>query len=61
MRWIFQMFQAVPLVTVNGANYVSNLTQERPDIWRHLGEYCCQYYLIFQVDKERSRGVDICE
>jgi hypothetical protein len=47
MRWIFQMFQAVHLVTINGAKQVSNLTQERQDILRHLGEYCCQYYLIF--------------
>lgn len=46
MRWIFQMFQAVHLVTINGSNQVSNLTQEHQDILRHLGEYCCQYYLI---------------
>jgi hypothetical protein len=26
MRWIFQMFQAVHLVTINGAKQVSNLT-----------------------------------
>lgn len=47
MRWIFQMFQAVHLVTINGAKQVSNLTEERQDILRHLGEYCCQYYLMF--------------
>ena len=46
MRWIFQMFQAVRLVTINGSNHVSNLTQDHQDILRHLGEYCCQYYLI---------------
>jgi transposase len=46
MRWIFQMFQAVHLVTINGAKQVSNLTQERQDILQHLGEYCCEYYLI---------------
>src|SRR6476620_7455207 len=46
MRWIFQMFQAVHLVTINGEKQVSNLTQERQDILRYLGEYCCQYYLI---------------
>ena len=50
MRWIFQMFQAVHLVTINGAKQVSNLTQERQDILRHLGEYCCQYYLIFSSE-----------
>ncbi|WP_041622576.1 IS1634 family transposase [Oscillatoria nigro-viridis] len=47
IRWIFQMFQAVHLVTINGEKQVSNLNQERQDILRHLGEYCCQYYLIF--------------
>lgn len=47
MRWIFQMFQAVHLVTTNGENQVSNLTEEREEILQHLGKYCCQYYLIF--------------
>ncbi len=47
MRWIFQMFQAVHLVTIKGEKQVSNLNQERQDILRHLGKYCCQYYLIF--------------
>ena len=47
MRWIFQMFQAVHLVTINGEKQVSNLTQDRQDILKHLGQYCCQHYLIF--------------
>lgn len=47
MRWIFQMFQAVHLVTTNGEKQVSNLNQEREEILQHLGKYCCQYYLIF--------------
>ena len=46
MRWIFQMFQAVHLVTKNGEKQVSNLTQEREEILQHLGKYCCQYYLL---------------
>lgn len=50
MRWIFQMFQAVHLVTINGAKQVSNLTKELQDILRHLGEYCCQYYLMFSSE-----------
>lgn len=50
MRWIFQMFQAVHLVSINGAKQVSNLTEERQDILRHLGEYCCQYYLMFSSE-----------
>ncbi|MEG4346401.1 IS1634 family transposase [Microcoleus sp. A003_D6] len=47
IRWIFQMFQAVHFVTINGAKQVSNLTQERQEILRHLGKCCCHYYLIF--------------
>ena len=50
IRWIFQMFQAVHLVTINGAKQVSNLTEERQDILRYLGEYCCQYYLMFSSE-----------
>lgn len=41
------MFQAVHLVTVNGEKQVSNLTQNRQDILKHLGQYCRRYYLIF--------------
>ena len=47
MRWIFQMFQAVHLVTVNGDKQVSNLTQDRQDVLKHLGQYCSRYYLMF--------------
>ena len=46
MRWIFQMFQAVHLVRINGEKKVSNLTQERQEILKHLGKNCCQYYLM---------------
>ena len=35
-RWIFQMFQAVHLVTINGEKQISNLTQERQDVLKHL-------------------------
>jgi transposase len=48
MRWIFQMFQAVHLVTLNGEKQMSNLTQERQDILKYLGKYCQQYYLIIE-------------
>ncbi|WP_449418334.1 IS1634 family transposase [Phormidium nigroviride] len=46
MRWIFQMFQAVHLVTINGEKQISNLNQDRQNVLKHLGEYCCQYYLM---------------
>lgn len=40
------MFQAVHLVTVN-YKQVSNLTQDRQDVLKHLGQYCSRYYLMF--------------
>lgn len=48
MRWIFQMFQAVHLVSLNGAKQVSNLTSERQQILNYLGQVCGQYYLMVE-------------
>jgi len=46
MRWVFQMFQAVHLVIINGQKQMSNLTEERAKIVRYLGKSCSKYYLI---------------
>jgi len=46
MRWIFQMFQAIHLVNINGEMQVSNLTKERQEILNYLGRVCGGYYLI---------------
>jgi transposase len=46
MRWVFQMFQAVHLVIINGQKQMSNLTEEREKIVRYLGKNCSKYYLI---------------
>lgn len=46
MRWVFQMFQSVHLVIINGQKKMSNLTEERQKIVRYLGKSCSQYYLI---------------
>ena len=48
MRWVFQMFQAVHLVNLNGADQISNLTKERQEILNYLGKVCGQYYLIVE-------------
>lgn len=48
MRWVFQMFQSVHLVTLNGAEQVSNLTKERQEILNYLGKVCGQYYLMIE-------------
>jgi transposase len=46
MRWVFQRFQAVHLVIINGQKQMSNLTEERAKIVRYLGKSCSKYYLI---------------
>lgn len=46
MRWVFQMFQSVHLVIINGQKQMSNLTEERDKIVRYLGKSCSRYYLI---------------
>jgi transposase len=46
MRWVFQMFQSVHLVIINGQKQMSNLTEERQKIVTYLGKNCSQYYLI---------------
>ncbi len=43
MRWIFQVFQAVHLVSVNGEKQVSNLTSEHRKILDYLGKGCGKY------------------
>ena len=46
MRWIFQMFQSVHLLLIDGQLKMSNLTEERQQILHYLGESCRQYYLM---------------
>ena len=48
MRSVFQMFQAVHLVTLNGTEQVSNLTKKRQEIWNYLGKMCGQSYLMIE-------------
>jgi len=48
MRWVFQMFQAVHLVTLNGTEQVSKLTKERQEILNYLGKMCGSYYLMIE-------------
>ena len=46
LRWVFQCFQAVHIVTVNYQKQVSNLTDARLWILRFLGSACQKYYLL---------------
>ena len=45
LRWIFQSFQAIHRVVLNGQVYISNLTSERLKVLRFLGAPCQKYYL----------------
>lgn len=46
MRWVFQMFQSVHILIINGQKQMSNLTEERQNIVNYLGNSCGKYYLI---------------
>lgn len=46
MRWVFQCFQAIHLLKVNGNDQVSNLTPERIQILKFMGAPCQKYYLL---------------
>ena len=46
LRWVFQLFQAVHLLSGDGAEQVSNLTEERKSILGFLGQRCQRYYLL---------------
>ncbi|MGH3148150.1 MAG: IS1634 family transposase [Rubrobacter sp.] len=46
LRWVFQLFQAVHLLKVDGAQRISNLTEERTEILSFLGRGCRRYYLL---------------
>jgi transposase len=46
LRWVFQLFQAVHLLSVDGTKQISNLTEERRSILDFLGSNCRRYYLL---------------
>jgi transposase len=46
LRWVFQCFQGIHLLTLNGINQIINLTSERHFILNCLPSSCQKYYLI---------------
>ena len=46
LRWIFQCFMSVHLITFAGIKQISNLTSERSHILQFFSSYCRQYYLL---------------
>ena len=45
LRWIFQCFQGIHLVSFNGVKQIINLTEERRLILEYLPSSCQRYYL----------------
>ncbi len=46
LRWVFQCFMSVHLITFAGVQQISNLTNERCHILQFLGSSCRKYYLL---------------
>lgn len=46
MRWVFQCFMSIHLVTIAGVQQILNLTDERQWILQFLGAPCQKYYLL---------------
>ena len=46
LRWVFQCFMSVHLVSFGGVKQISNLTSERSYILQFFNSYCRQYYLL---------------
>jgi len=46
LRWVFQCFQGIHLLTLNGVHQIVNLTSERHFILSNLPSSCQRYYLL---------------
>lgn len=46
LRWVFQMFQAMHVLDIDGIRQITNLTGERSSILGFLGPSCQRYYLL---------------
>ncbi len=57
LRWIFQCFQSIDLVTLNEETDISNLTTERNFILTFFPEDCRRYYTCVNTARLRkNRG-----
>jgi transposase len=46
LRWVFQCFQGIHALTLNGVNQIINLTESRHFILNYLPSSCQKYYLL---------------
>ena len=50
LRWVFQCFMAVHLVTIEGVKQIINFTDERRHILKFFSAACQSYYLVLEPD-----------
>jgi transposase len=50
LRWVFQCFMAVHLVTIEGVKQIINFTDERRHILKFFSPACQSYYLLLEPD-----------
>ena len=46
LRWIFQCFQGIHVVVVNGEKQIVNLTDSRLETLNYFSQYCQKYYIL---------------
>ena len=46
LRWVFQCFQGIHVLTFNDINQIVNLAEERNFILNYLPSSCQKYYLL---------------
>ncbi len=46
LRWIFQCFQGIHVVIINGVKQISNLTDSRLMTINHFSKFCQKYYIL---------------
>ena len=46
LRWIFQSFQGIHLVVLNGVKQIVNLTENRVETLNYFSQHCQKYYIL---------------
>ncbi len=46
LRWIFQCFQGIHLVILNGVKQIVNLTDSRSETLNYFSKHCRKYYIL---------------
>ena len=46
LRWIFQCFQDIHVVVLNGVKQIVNLTDSRLESLNFFSKYCQKYYIL---------------